>query len=186
MRLANALSLGERLRRERQRLNWSQESLAEAIGATAMSIHRWEHDQALPQARYRERLCQVFNTDAEALFAASVIEGGQAHAYSRIWSVPYRRNPFFTGRQAVLQRLHHALHSKAVAALTQAQAICGLGGIGKTQTALEYAYRYHDEYHAILWARADTRQGLLADMVTIAALLQLPAAHEGDQQRCVE
>src|SRR2546421_3363628 len=186
MRLANALSLGQRLRRERQRLNWSQERLAEAIGATAMSIHRWEHDQALPQARYRERLCRVFHTGADALFAASITEGGQARVHPRIWSVPYRRNPFFTGREAVLQRLHQVLHSQAVAALTQAQAISGLGGIGKTQTALEYAYRYRDEYQAILWARADTRQGLLADVVAIAALLQVPAADDGDQQRCAE
>src|SRR5437764_14123268 len=100
MRLANALSLGERLRRERQRLNWSQERLAEAIGATTMSIHRWEHDQALPQARYRERLCLVFNTGAEALFAASTRTEDQTPAPPRIWSVPSRRNPFFTGREA--------------------------------------------------------------------------------------
>src|SRR5437764_9488520 len=99
MRLANALSLGERLRRERQRLNWSQERLAEAIGATAMSIHRWEHDQALPQARYRERLCLVFNTGAETFFSASITAEDQNHTYPRIWNIPSRRNPFFTGRE---------------------------------------------------------------------------------------
>jgi hypothetical protein len=47
--------------------------------------------------------------------------------------------PFFTGREEVLSQLHDAL-SSGKAALTQPQAISGLGGIGKTQTAVEYAY----------------------------------------------
>src|SRR5215469_18002572 len=60
------------------------------------------------------------------------------------WNVPFRRNSFFTGREELLNQLHTNLTTTKAAALTQAQAISGLGGIGKTQTAVEYAYRYHD------------------------------------------
>ena len=186
MHLANAMSLGQRLRHERRRLNWSQERLAEAVGTTVMSIHRWEHDQAIPQARYRERLCQVFNTGTDALFRASPDETVLAGAHPLIWHVPALRNPFFTGREAVLGHLHQALHSGTMASITQAQAISGLGGVGKTQIALEYAYRFRENYQAVLWARADTRQGLMADFVTFAALLQLPGAGEADQHCSIE
>lgn len=76
-----------------------------------------------------------------------------------LWTVPYPRNPFFTGRQELLTSLHDQLHQTPAVAVTQAQAICGLGGIGKTQVALEYTYRYCQEYHAIFWIKADTREG---------------------------
>ncbi|HLG75816.1 MAG TPA: hypothetical protein VKX46_05340, partial [Ktedonobacteraceae bacterium] len=48
---------------------------------------------------------------------------------TRIWNVPYRRNPFFTGREDVLELLHERLDSARTATLTQSQAISGLGGI---------------------------------------------------------
>src|SRR5579872_861085 len=75
-----------------------------------------------------------------------------------LWSVPHQRNPYFTGREALLQHLHHTLTTSKAAALTHPQAISGLGGIGKTQLALEYAYRYHQEYQAVFWVKADTRE----------------------------
>jgi tetratricopeptide (TPR) repeat protein len=103
-----------------------------------------------------------------------------------IWNIPYRRNPFFTGREEVLEHVHDALHADNAACLTQAQGISGLGGIGKTQTALEYAYRYHADYQAVLWARADSASTLAAEFVRIATLLQLPERNEQDQQRVVE
>ena len=57
------------------------------------------------------------------------------------WTVPYGRNPYFTGRDQVLTTLYRQLHEEQTAAISQTQAISGLGGIGKTQTAVEYAYR---------------------------------------------
>ncbi len=52
-----------------------------------------------------------------------------------VWNVPHRRNPFFTGRDDILASLHEALTDDGHAAI--GQAIRGLGGIGKTQTAVE-------------------------------------------------
>ena len=62
---------------------------------------------------------------------------------SAIWNVPHRRNPNFTGREELLKTLHDALTSGKTAALTQVMQ--GLGGVGKTQTAIEYAYRHQSE-----------------------------------------
>src|SRR5438876_2136385 len=53
-------------------------------------------------------------------------------------TVPYERNRFFTGRDTLLQQLHDRLTTTGPMALTQSLAISGLGGIGKTQTAIEY------------------------------------------------
>ncbi len=99
-----------------------------------------------------------------------------------IWTIPYHRNPFFTGREEILNYLHTLLNSRKSAALTQAQAISGLGGIGKTQIAIEYAYRYRDQYQAILWVNASSHEAFLADYVMLAALLGLPEQHEQDQE----
>ena len=46
--------------------------------------------------------------------------------------------------------------------------------MGKTQTAIEYAYRYKQEYHTIAWVQAYSREVLETDMLALATLLQLP------------
>ena len=103
-----------------------------------------------------------------------------------IWNIPYQRNEFFTGREDVLTHLHHELQARNTAALTQPQGISGLGGIGKTQTAVEYAYRYREEYQAIFWVRADSSSALMIDFVSIADQLQLPERTLSDQRLIVE
>jgi len=179
-------SLGQRLRRERLRLNWSQERLAQALETTSMSINRWEHDKVKPQPHYREQLCHVFSTTADALFGTPDELESQTNRVDSIWNVPIRRNLFFTGREAVLRRLYSTLCSGRTAALTQVQAVSGLGGIGKTQTAVEYAYRYRNDYQAILWVRAETHEVLLADLVSLAEVLGLPERDEPNQNRIVQ
>src|SRR5260221_483946 len=71
-------------------------------------------------------------------------------------------------------------------ALTQPQTISGLGGIGKTQIALEYAYRHRQTYRAILWMQADTREALILGFISLANLLQLPHKDAQDQNVIVE
>ena len=107
-------------------------------------------------------------------------------ALPTIWNVPYHRNPFFTGREDILARLHAVLTSDRSVALTQPLAISGLGGIGKTQTAIEYAYRYQSYYQIVLWARADSYDALVSDFVSFAEMLNLPEKEAQDQGRAVD
>jgi hypothetical protein len=75
---------------------------------------------------------------------------------SRIVDLPYPANPFFTGRDDDLVRIHEELHAAPVAALTQGRvrALAAMGGIGKTTLANEYARRYWRLYSQILWVDA--------------------------------
>jgi tetratricopeptide (TPR) repeat protein len=82
------------------------------------------------------------------------------------------RSKFFEGREDVIAALRERLTEGGGTVL--AQAITGLGGIGKTQTAVEYAYRYRDEYQAILWLNAESPLALKADFGELARRMQLP------------
>jgi len=111
-----------------------------------------------------------------------LLQASVPHAnFPSIWTVPYRRNPFFTGREDLLTLLRDRLTISKVAALTQTQAISGLGGIGKTQVALEYAYRYREAYRCIFWIKAAIHETLISDFASLADLLHLPEKDEQDQ-----
>ncbi|MBD1917716.1 MULTISPECIES: FxSxx-COOH system tetratricopeptide repeat protein [Cyanophyceae] len=102
------------------------------------------------------------------------------------WMVPYGRNPYFTGRNEVLTTLYQQLHEGRTAAISQTQAISGLGGIGKTQTAVEYAYRYRDDYRYVFWVHADTALDLTNSYVAIAQTLDLPLKNAENQDETVQ
>lgn len=83
------------------------------------------------------------------------------------WNVPYTRNPFFTGREELLEQLREMLHVEKTAAIVQSFSLSGLGGIGKTQTAIEYAYRHYQEYSALFWVSAEAAETLIANFVAL-------------------
>src|SRR5579871_2380450 len=81
--------------------------------------------------------------------------------YLPIFNVPYRRNPLFTGHANTLQMIHQKLVSNARPGITSSYVIYGLGGVGKTQLAIEYSYQHRKDFDIIYWLRADNYETLL-------------------------
>ncbi len=119
---------------------------------------------------------QLRNTGATAPVSQAAIADD---SLPRIWNVPHLRNPNFTGREELLKQLHEALTSGKHAALTQA--LHGLGGVGKTQTAVEYAYRHAKEYELVWWVRSEAPEKLAADYALLAERLNLKEKAEREQ-----
>ncbi|MGB8344931.1 MAG: FxSxx-COOH system tetratricopeptide repeat protein [Ktedonobacteraceae bacterium] len=183
-----------RLKREREQRGWTQSELAERVGSTQVNVSRWEKGVTVPSPYYRQRLGELFGKSIEQLgfitesdkerHEETTVSSGTANdilSSPSLWNVPHRRNFYFTGREGILAHLYNVLRSRKAAALNQAQAISGLGGIGKTQIAIEYAYRYRDYYQAVFWINASSRDALSADFVMLAALLDLPEQQEQKQ-----
>ena len=100
-----------------------------------------------------------------------------------IWNVPHTRNLLFTGRDGLLTMLHAALTSGQHAALTQV--LNGLGGVGKTQLAVEYAYRYAKEYMIVWWIHAEEPATLASNYAGLAEPLELPGRAASEQAAVV-
>jgi tetratricopeptide (TPR) repeat protein len=100
------------------------------------------------------------------------------------WNIP-PPHPHFTGREDLLRTLQEHLYSSSYVALTQVQAITGLGGIGKTQLALEYARSHRGEFDLGWWIRAERRQTLVKDFLNLATCLGLISDQAGDEDAVI-
>ena len=90
-----------------------------------------------------------------------------------VWLVPHLRNPDFTGRNDLLDRLFTSLAPDSGSTGLKAQALSGLGGVGKTQVAIEFAYRHRAKFQAVFWVSADNEETLRDGLATIAYRLRL-------------
>ena len=88
-----------------------------------------------------------------------------------VWNVP-TRNADFTGRGAVLESLRDKLAGGGVAVVV-AQALYGLGGVGKTQVALEYAHRFKADYDIVWWVPAERADQISQALAELAGRLGL-------------
>src|SRR6266567_788226 len=176
-------SFGALLKTFRKRRHLTQQQLAEAIGMQRHAIGRWEQGDVLPASKtmvleLAKHLC-LDEQETRWLLEASLT------VLSPYWHVPFPRNPFFTGREEILEALHTQLGVDRTVALTQSTALHGLGGVGKTQIALEYAYRHAFEYNAVFWIEAETSESIISGLLAVAEVLQLPGRDNKDQQRVI-
>jgi hypothetical protein len=97
--------------------------------------------------------------------------------------LPYQSlGPLFKGRDAFLDRLRSSLtRPTGGAAAIVSEAVLGMGGIGKTRAAVEYAWTYRARYTALLFVQADSPLNLEANLAALAAPLRLAEATATDQ-----
>jgi transcriptional regulator with XRE-family HTH domain len=177
-------TFGEVLKAFRKRRGLTQQQLATAIGMHRNAISRWEQGEYLPESKgIVLELAKVLRLDyleTQNLLTASFVE------QSPLSNVPYQRNPLFTGREEHLQTLHCYLSMDLEVAPTQYCAVYGLGGIGKTQLAIEYAYRYALEYTTVLWIQAESVENITSSFLAIAAFLHLPMGQDDKPQQAID
>jgi tetratricopeptide (TPR) repeat protein len=84
------------------------------------------------------------------------------------------RNPRFTGREDLIDKLHHMLVSGTRSAALLPHTLHGLGGVGKTQLAIEYVYRFADEYDLICWLPAHDLTQVRSSLAELGNAMGLP------------
>ena len=83
-----------------------------------------------------------------------------------VWRVP-TRNASFTGRNEILEKLHDQLIGGSTAVVLPV-ALHGLGGVGKTQVAQEFAHRFMADYDVVWWVPAEQRDLINPSLAELA------------------
>ncbi|MFE1510888.1 FxSxx-COOH system tetratricopeptide repeat protein [Streptomyces sp. NPDC058726] len=88
------------------------------------------------------------------------------------------RNTSFVGRTALLRAIGEQLEAQDTAAVLP-HALHGLGGVGKSQLALEYVYTHQYDYKVICWVPAERESLILAALTHLAASLGVARTEQG-------
>jgi transcriptional regulator with XRE-family HTH domain len=165
------------LRELRARAQLTQEQLAAAAGLSPRSVSDLErgiHRTARKDTAVLLAGALGLAEPARGVFVAAACgqvraaevraavrwSGPAAGAAPRVWNIP-ARNPGFTGRDGLLAAVRDRLLAGGAAVV---QALHGIGGVGKTQLAAEYAHRFAASYDLAWWIGAE-QGGLIGDQV---------------------
>jgi len=152
------------------------------------------------QAEHRARIevsgkhYEIFSSHAELV--RRVFYDLHLEADLKINNLPYKSlGTLFKGRKDFLEQLHKTLgeaehrgHQRfaAITATATAATVYGLGGIGKTRAALEYAHRYADEYTALLFVQADSPSGLQQNLASLCGPMVMDLAEKDARETEVQ
>lgn len=128
--------------------------------------------------------------DAATLESRSMSEGGQMTApglshsedagrplarQPQIWGAVPLRNPDFVGRDELLEQLRRRLMEPGEATAVLPEALHGMGGVGKSQTVVEYIYRHATEYDIVWWIPSEHTTQIRSSFVDLAKRLGIKA-----------
>lgn len=87
---------------------------------------------------------------------------------------PHSKNHHFIGRKETYMKIQQSLDPQRIPRMHRnIFALCGSGGVGKTQTALNYVFEEMSKFQVVLWAHANSKDSLIQSFSTFAAELGL-------------
>ena len=113
--------------------------------------------------RWRSDVTTIFTT----YIAVEINPQSQKQLCPLPATLPYKSDKSFVGRGTMLQWIH----DKFIVDSEPIVALYGIGGIGKTKTAVQYVYAHHLDYDIVFWVYADTMETTNKDFVGIAQQL---------------
>jgi tetratricopeptide (TPR) repeat protein len=148
-----------------------------------LRIEEFQPDGLLAAYQYTDLVGVADPQERKRRILAAVLgAAGDVHAKSPAISKTFHGvpppNPHFTGRDALLDRLHSTLLGNGASAAQVA--LLGMGGIGKTSTVAEYVHRYASHYAGVWWAPAQDRAVLTTSLAELATELDPQLAREDD------
>lgn len=87
-----------------------------------------------------------------------------------VWNLRTERTRHFTGREELLERLLQQVDSSG----GSTQVITGLGGVGKSQLAVEFAHRNRSRFSIVWWVRASDEEQMVRDLAALAPRIGVP------------
>jgi tetratricopeptide (TPR) repeat protein len=130
---------------------------------------------------YWERWLSSQVHDLAEILASVRRESAPAKASSIRWNLTTYPTPEFVDRNSEVEEIARRLDQDPVPLV-----LTGLGGMGKTQLALEHIFRRHEDYDIIWWVRASERAVLLTDLAALGLELQLPSVDLENLQKTAE
>jgi len=170
-------ALGNSIHQDLDLLKWYEDKLRDEIDPRLIKkyqsdIERQHESLAHNQQEYDE-LCKQVQPEDEI-----------QKLLPQVWNVPHHLNPNFTGRKDILSNLRLSLTSGELT--TWKQAVTGMGGVGKTQLAVQYIYIHKTDYKVIWWIRSKEPAAMAADYADLAASLDLPEKDSSDQRKIIK
>jgi len=145
--------------------------------AQGIAYEVWSADKIRNKLRPHPGIVATY-CKPEAHWLLEICGQGAVEKQLGLWNMPQGINPCFVGREDLLREIRTNFTSRGF----RIQALSGLGGIGKTQTALHFVYRYSSDYDSVFWLSAENEASLNADIGRIAKVL----AHQTTEQGQVE
>ncbi len=172
---------------------WSQVKVAEVVGTDPVTVSRWERGLSFPYPHFREKLCLLFEKNAEELGLVQTLPASEEHIshvtalYDPMLPLPFTGVTGLVGRDTMIAQLRQRV---CASESTNSIALHGLPGVGKTALAVNLAYDLAIRAHfsdGILWAGLGPQPTLLGQLSRWGALLETaPSLSEASPQRRLE
>ena len=184
---------GDLVRSARARKGFTQLDVALRVygdETKASRVSDVERGRNKPQPDTINRYCEALSIAYEEVEALRSSVSDPAISQQFLIHRDIRPVPGFAGREDLLEAIEKALWQYGgTAALTNsdahAAAVKGLGGVGKSVLAQQYAWRERERYHGVWWVRAETEQTLVDDLIDLGSRIMPNLQDVQDRDRAL-